>query len=376
MEDRRMGQRELQQGVIDTHLCTGCGACVGLCPYQTLYNDGIILLHPCDIKVGRCYMFCPRTPTEIPTIRKSLYEERDLTPEIGAVKGFYITRATDEQVRKGAQHGGTVTTLMMLALQEGIIDTAVIAEGEENFLHQGIAVNDPSEVKRRGKSKFIISPTVAEFNRVAKGKAEKIGVVATPCQVLALAKMRLKPIPTDDSNIGKLKLVVGLFCGWALSWRGFVDLLRKKTDLDAIIGMDIPPRKHTLEVYTKGGTIEFSIEEVNSCIRGACHYCFDTTAEFSDISVGSARLPGGWEETRTWNQVIVRTQRGDDLVQLARARGLLEFREAPRGSLDELKRAAMEKKRTALKNIVGKSGSSHDLVYLDRCDPVVRMLQG
>ncbi|OIP88383.1 MAG: hypothetical protein AUK24_08085 [Syntrophaceae bacterium CG2_30_49_12] len=376
MEDGGMGQRELQREVIDTHLCTGCGACVGLCPYQTSYHDRIILLHPCDIKVGRCYMFCPRTPTNLETMRKSLCEEKDLTPEIGAVKGFYLTRATDEQIRKDAQHGGSVTTLMTLALREGIIDTAIIAEGKENFLHRGVAVNDPAEVKKRGKSKFIVSPTVAEFNRAAKGEAKKIGVVATPCQVLALAKMRLKPVPVDEGNIDKLKLVIGLFCGWALSWRGFMELLRKKTGLDAVVGMDIPPRRHTLEVYTKDGTIEFSMEEVNSCIREACHYCFDTTAEFADISVGSARLPGRWEETRIWNQVIVRTQRGDDLVQLARAGGLLEFREAPGEALDELKKSAMEKKRTALKSIAARSGSSPDLLYLDRFDPVVRMLQG
>ncbi|MDO8784668.1 MAG: Coenzyme F420 hydrogenase/dehydrogenase, beta subunit C-terminal domain, partial [Syntrophales bacterium] len=125
----------------------------------------------------------------------------------------------------------------------------------------------------------------------------------------------------------------------------------------------------------KDRTIEFPMEEVNSCIREACHYCFDTTAEFSDISVGSARLPGDWEEAKSWNQVIVRTRRGDDLVQLARVKGFLEFLETPGSALDELKRAAMEKKGTALKNIVVKSGSSHDLLYLDRFDPVVRLLQ-
>ncbi|MDO8785986.1 MAG: Coenzyme F420 hydrogenase/dehydrogenase, beta subunit C-terminal domain, partial [Syntrophales bacterium] len=283
MEDRGTGQKELQQEIIDAHLCTGCGACVGLCPYQTSYHDRIILLHSCDIKAGRCYMFCPRTPTDLETMRKSLFAERDLTPEIGAVKGFYIARATDEQIRKGAQHGGTVSALMMLALREGIIDTAVIAEGEENFLHRGVAVHNPAGVKKRGKSKFIVSPTVAEFNMAAKGEAEKIGVVATPCQALALAKMRcLKSVPADEINTDKLKLVIGLFCGWTLSWRGFLDMLRKKTELDAVVGMDIPPRKQTLEVHLKDRTIEFPMEEVNSCIREACHYCFDTTAEFSD----------------------------------------------------------------------------------------------
>ncbi len=41
--------------------------------------------------------------------------------------------------------------------------------------------------------------------------SEKIGVVATPCQAFALAKMRLKPKLDSGSNpIDKLKLVIGL----------------------------------------------------------------------------------------------------------------------------------------------------------------------
>lgn len=361
MAEGKKGQNELRQMVMDTGLCTGCGACVGLCPYHTWHNDRTIILHTCDMAIGRCYMFCPRTPTELDAMRKSLCDERDLTPEIGAVRGFHIIRATSEAAREKSQHGGVVTTLMALALREGIIDTAVVAGGQEEFLHHGVAVNTPSEVEMRGKSKFIVSPTVAEFNRVARGGAKNIGVVATPCQALALAKMRLNPFPGADDNIDKLKLIVGLFCGWTLSRHEFVNLLRKKTDPDAVIGMDIPQGKQILEVYTKDGTKEFPMDEVNSCIREACRYCIDSTAEFSDISVGSARLPGGWEESKTWNQVVVRSKRGDDLLQLARTKGLLEFHEVPEGSLEELKRAAWEKKKSALKNIADRSGSTNNL---------------
>lgn len=137
-ESQNMGQKELRGEVLDANLCTGCGACVGLCPYQVSYNDKVAILFPCDIKTGRCYAFCPRTPTDLEVLRKSLFNEAELTPEIGAIKGFYITRAVDKKVRKNVQHGGTVTTLMTLALKERIIDTAIVAEGHENLLPHGI----------------------------------------------------------------------------------------------------------------------------------------------------------------------------------------------------------------------------------------------
>lgn len=370
-KSQNMGQKELREKVLESNLCTGCGACVGLCPYQVSYNDKTAILYPCDIKIGRCYCFCPRTPTDLESLRKGLFNEPELTPEIGAIKGFYITRAVDKKVRKNVQHGGTVTTLITLALLEGIIDTAIVTEGQKNLLPQGIAVRDLSGVKKRGKSKFIVSPIVAEFNRIAKGESQKIGVVATPCQTLAFAKMRLKSAGLNDRNIEKLKLTIGLFCGWALSWREISYLLRKKTDLDNIVGMEIPPSKyHILEVYTKNGTISISLDDVNACVREACRTCFDMTAEFSDISVGSARLPGGWEVAKNWNQVIVRTNLGHELIELARSRNLLEFKDVPEGNLEKLKQASMNKKRMAVKNLTDKSGTAENLIYLDSHDPV------
>ena len=112
--------------------------------------------------------------------------------------------------------------------------------------------------------------------------------------------------------------------------------------------MDIPPsRYHTLEVYTEEGTVPVSLDEVNPCVRASCRSCGDMTAEFSDLSVGSARLPEGWEEARGWNQVIVRTGRGSDLLELARRRGVLEFREVPAGNWEKLKAASLAKKRAA-----------------------------
>jgi coenzyme F420 hydrogenase subunit beta len=365
------GQAALNSQVRETRFCTACGACVNLCPYQAFYQDEVVTLHDCDIQEGRCFAFCPRTPTDLEAMRVHLFDVQDLTPEIGPVRDYHIVRATDEKIRRQAQHGGTVTALLSLALKEKIIDTAVVTEGAERFTQQGVAVGKAAEIRKRGKSKFIAAGTVAAFNRTAQGEAQKIGVVATPCQVLALAKMRMKPIPEKDNHIDKLKLIIGLFCGWTLSWRKFTALLKARTSIEEITGMDIPPGKGQVVVFTKTGTIAIPWEEIDPMVREGCRICLDTTAEFSDISVGSARLAEEWESLQSWNQVIVRTKTGQDLMDLARRKKILEFREVPDGVLEELKKAALNKKRTSLKTIMEKTGDPEKLIYVDPKDPVI-----
>ncbi len=372
-----LGQKALKEKVLDRGLCTHCGACINLCPYAVAYKDQTILMDTCNREEGRCYAFCPRTPTDLQILQEERFSLKDLTPELGAMKGFYLARAADPAIRQEAQHGGTVSALLSLALETGMIDLAVISDQEDNFLPSGAVAQKPAEVRKRAKSKFVVTPTLATFNKVVQEGPEKIGVVATPCQALALAKMRSKPIPHPDSPIDKLKLVIGLFCGWAFSWRELTKLLQTKFGNTPILGLDIPPSKyHSMEVHTPNGITEINLDEVLPAVRPACQYCPDMTAEFADISVGSARLPEGWDVARGWNQVIVRSPLGVKLMGLARSRGILEFRDMPEGNLERLKKASLNKKKNAVKNLAEKSGKAEDLIYLNAHDPALRPVMG
>ena len=53
-------------------------------------------------------------------------------------------------------------------------------------------------------------------------------------------------------------------------------------------------------------------------------------------------LPVIGSDVRKWNQLIVRTEKGRELVELAVKRGVLEVREAPAENLKELKDAAVK----------------------------------
>jgi coenzyme F420 hydrogenase subunit beta len=366
-------QKFLKKYVLDEGLCTGCGACVGLCPYQAIYHDRTVQLHNCDLEDGRCYAFCPRTVADLAAIRELIFEPADLTPEIGAVKGYYFSRAINPELRAVAQHGATVTALMELALMEGLIDSAIVSSRDQEFAQNVAIVNDPDAIRKNAKSKFTVSPIVAAFNQLVTEDKGNIGVVTTPCQALALAKMKLKPGNEDMARINQLKLVVGLYCGWTLSAEKYAKmLLEKNIRPESITGMEYPAGKNVLEIFTNNGMKAIPFDEAYACVRESCKYCVDSTAEFADVSVGSARFAGAWEEVRKWNQLIVRTAKGRELVELAVKRGVLEIREAPVESLNELKDAAVKKKKEALKNIIQKSGSVKKLLYLDNRDPAVK----
>ncbi len=372
MRKKRSSQSRLKKDVLEKSLCTGCGACVGLCPYQAVYKDRTVQLFDCDLPDGKCRAFCPRTPSDLPLLRESLFDASDATDEIGPVKEYWLTRAKDEGLRSRAQHGGTVTALLRLAMSEGWIDAAIVSGRLSEREPDGRLIDDAGALADYARSRFWAAPTVAAFHRAPEGEGRGIGVVATPCQALALAKIRTAKI--DGYHKGKtLSLVIGLFCGWTLALEHFQNLLEKyQLSAANLTGMDIPAGKNILELSTAEGAMNVPMAEVDACVREACRYCVDSTAEFADLSVGAARYGRNSGEMQGWNQVIVRSETGKKLVSLARDRGVLEFRETPQEALHELKSAAVEKKKKALARIIAKSRSSENLLHLNPDDPVIK----
>ncbi|MCG8566177.1 MAG: Coenzyme F420 hydrogenase/dehydrogenase, beta subunit C-terminal domain [Desulfobacterales bacterium] len=344
MNATRTTQMDRVDEIAGSQACTGCGACVGACPYRMTMADRIITLDPCDLDQGRCQEICPRVPGDLAALRQTLFEPETLTREIGPVRWYYITRATDPEIRGNAQHGGTVTALLSLALSQGIIDRAVVADQGEDLLARPVTVNDVAALKSTGKSKFVVSPTLAWINQMGSDAADA-GMVATPCQALAAAKLR--DLSSRNPSIVAPKLVIGLFCGWALDWTKLRDLLTAELGDAKILKLDIPPSKYQcMEVTTDQGLVTIPLDKVEETVRQSCRTCDDMTAEFADISVGSARLPEGWETAKGWNQVIARTALGQELMELAREKGILEFYEAPVDSLEKLKAASLNRKQT------------------------------
>jgi len=329
-----------------------------MCPYLVAYRGRIVALDDCDLRQGRCYVFCPRTSLDLDLLSQTVFGVPYAADELGTVQEIAMARARDEGIRSKAQFGGTVTALASFALEQGLIDSAVLTASDEHILPSGTLAGSTAQVRDCAGSNFVAAPTLAAFNRESEKDAQNIGVVAIPCQALALAKMRASPLE-NRNNIDKLKLVIGLFCTWALRYEELARFLADKVPLNQIVKFDIPPPPANLfQVFTDSGRVDISLDDVRPFVRPTCDVCMDLTAEFADVSVGAA------EGAEGWNTLIVRSDAGRELVEAARAKGVIETAPLPEQNLAHLKEASLLKKKRGLKKVVETTGSDEDLLYL------------
>jgi coenzyme F420 hydrogenase subunit beta len=241
--------RELQSEVLAQNLCSLCGACVGMCPYWVAYKGRVVGLDECNLTQGRCYVFCPRTSLDLDLLSQTLFGVPYAADELGTMQQITMARAGDDAIRQG-QYGGRRHCPHLLRARAGLIDSrsSPPATTFSSWRHPG---GQAAQVRDRAKSNYVAAPTLAAFNRESgREDIQRIGVVATPCQALALAKMRASPLENRNS-IDKLKLVIGLFCTWALRYDDFARFLAEKVPLGQIVRFDIPPPPaNVFQVFT------------------------------------------------------------------------------------------------------------------------------
>jgi coenzyme F420 hydrogenase subunit beta len=353
------GSKELLKEVVEQGLCTGCGACTSGCPYLTNFEGRSVLLDRCTITEGQCYKFCPRTYTDMNAINQKIFGKPYGADEIGVALDISLMRSTVPGVREKGQDGGTVTTLLALALEEGIIDAAISTKMNENKVPAGFVARNRQEILQCAGVSYAASFAMEAYNTMPQESKEKLGIVGVGCQIEALAKMKTSP-PKNRVNIDHVKLSLGLFCGWALIPDKFHRYLRENYDPSQVVRFDIPHHPHyTFDVYTPSEKRSVVLDEIRPFINPACQYCWDMTAEFADISLGAAG-----SAFEGWNTVVPRTKIGADLLELAKSKGLVEAQPLPEQRLNHLKASALKRKKTAFRNIVSKSGSAKDLLYV------------
>lgn len=359
----------LRERVLDGALCAACGACGALCPYLRFFEGRVVKLDPCDRMEGRCWAYCPRTEVDLDAIHRRLFGCGYEDVELGLVRRVLMARAADPKAREKAQTGGAVSALMGVALDEGIVNAAVLTRRDEKQAAQGCVVRSREAVLSCAGSSYVSGPTLEALNKGDFGENERIGLVGTPCQVLALAKMRVSELE-KRTPIDQVAVVIGLFCTWALSHAPFMAFLSERVNASRVRKLDItPPPERLLKVQTDAGTLDIPLDEVRPFIRPTCGICADMTAELADVSVGTV------EGLEGWNTVIVRSEGGEALLETAEGKGALETRPLPEANLAHLKEASLLKKKRALAALEKRGEPEEGYLKLSE-DLVRRILSG
>ncbi len=89
------GPKDLRKEVLDAGLCTGCGMCLGLCPYLEEMGENVAFISDCRGDQGRCYAVCPRTDTDLDALRRLTIPDRQTDFVLGPYESVWMARAKE-----------------------------------------------------------------------------------------------------------------------------------------------------------------------------------------------------------------------------------------------------------------------------------------
>jgi len=328
----------LRKDVIKKGLCTGCGTCIGVCPANALEFDEEFeeprirgkCLPDCNI----CYDVCPGKDIPLPALeRRKFGRERSSNEEMAGISQSYRKGyALDPQIRQAGASGGCITALLVYALEHGIIDSAVVTamSAERPWkVEPRIATTRP-EIIQSARSKYAVFPHNKIFREIMERGFSKVGFVGLPCHIHAIEKMRLKNILPDLTD--KIRLVLGLVCGYNCSFKATEYMVREWAGIDPIdkvtwLEYRGGEEKSQGVVKTKDETV--LVAKMNwyyGCMfpfgRDRCMMCYDFGSELADVSVGD-RAPRG-ERDIGWSHLAARSDEGTKLIEDAEREGYIK----------------------------------------------------
>ena len=320
----------VEQVVVDG-LCMQCGTCAGVCPHEavamhwTLAQGWLPRIDAERCKdCGTCLAVCPGRGLDF---TKSAWwrvaNQGAPAPDfLGPWRGLWFGWAADEETRYRGASGGVATAILAGALEEHLIDAAIVVHGAaDNALAMApLVARSAAEIASCRGSKYNMVALNAALREVL-ARPGRYALAGLPCHIqgLRLAQRR------DQRLRERVVLALGIFCGWSAEPRATA-LAARRLDLDpaalASVRYRGPGWPGGLRLETTDGVVRErpypDYYDDDRAMRAftppRCRLCPDGLAELADLSVGDA-----WLERFTGSvgvsDLITRTSVGEALLK-------------------------------------------------------------
>ena len=336
MPPERPHWAHLFQEVVTSGLCTGCAACIVVCPYDVLrYDDTGGRYKPFHIEAEGgaedctrgvkgctlCTRACARFREWEADIDTYLFGRDRLDDEVfGVSQQVVLARATDPVVNDAGQDGGLVSAILIYALENDVIDAALVSylegDGTSWKAVPGVAKTREQVLAAAG-SRYTYSANPLAYGEASAGGAERIALVGMSCQASAPPAMQARKA---GKVARRFVLTIGLLCSKTFDDAIFEELFEARYGLHRqdIKKMNI---KGVFQIWLRDGSYhEVPLKEAHGWTREGCKSCPDFAAEHADISTGGIGAFADWTIT------VVRTDKGREIMDAMTAAGVIEVR--------------------------------------------------
>ena len=354
------------ESVIKDELCTGCGTCVGLCPKEAIEmvidrHKGIYVpqldKERCN-ECGICFEVCPGHAVDFKYLNQEIFSKQTEDIILGNYLNCYLGHATDYDIRFNSASGGLVTALLIFALEQGIINGALVTKmSEENPLEpEPFIARTREEIIAASKSKYCPVPANIALKEILKEEG-KFAVVGLPCHTHGIRKAEL----VNKKLKGKIALHLGLICGHTPNFMGTEFLLRRANlTMDEVTSIDYRGKgwPGVMAIQSRSSQDIFIPYFDAWRIFGYCFYptrcilCCDGAAELAAISLGDAWLPELSHDKLGTSVIVSRSEIVEKILQDMMSQGKLQLVEVTNTTVTQSQGGFYFKKRSIKVNIL------------------------
>ena len=318
------------QDVVDWGLCTGCGACYYACTKGRvrLVNIEAVGIRPqfdseARADSARHLSICPGYSVDANLATRKFHQNSHANEEFGAALEIWEGHATDADLRYRGSSGGVLSALAVYCLEQEDMAFVLHSAMDERqpWLNATVQSRTRCEILARAGSRY--APASPCDGLAAVETSDRPCVfIGKPCDTAAVGMLRLDR-PALDRNLG---LVLSFFCAGTPSTQGTLDLL-KDLSIDKASVSQVRYRGEgwpgSFKVLPKNGAGERALSYNESWGRLShyrplrCQLCPDGLGRVADITCGDAWEKFDGQPDPGRSIVIVRTERGREILHRA-----------------------------------------------------------